>query len=81
MSFPVFSKSEDWISSTRSLHSFGNNLILSSVDLFEKYKCDRCNTEFRIVSKLQLTTELGFPGNFNLDYITKIDKSLFDDKD
>ena len=53
----------------------------TSVDLFEKYKCDNCNTEFRVVSKLQLTTELGFPGNFNIDYATKIDKSLFDDKD
>ena len=54
----------------------------SSIDLFEKYKCDRCNTEFRVVSKLQLTTELGFPGNFNFDYVTKLDKSLFvDDKD
>ena len=52
----------------------------SSVDLFEKYVCDKCNTEFRVVSKLQLTTELGFPGNFNLDYVTKLDKSLFDDK-
>lgn len=52
----------------------------TSVDLFELYTCDKCNTEFRVVSKLQLTTELGFPGNFNIDYVTKIDKSLFDDK-
>lgn len=51
----------------------------TSVDLFEKYKCDKCNTEFRIVSKLQLTTELVFPGSFNSEYVTRIDKSLFDD--
>lgn len=44
----------------------------TSVDLLEKYKCDRCNTEFRVVSKLQLTTELSFPGSFNDDYITKL---------
>ena len=44
----------------------------TSVDLFEKYKCDNCNTEFRVVSKLQLTTELEFPGSFNDEYITKI---------
>lgn len=49
----------------------------SSVDLFETYKCDKCNTEFRVVSKLQLTTELTFPGSFNEDYVTKIDKGLF----
>ena len=49
----------------------------TSVDLFEKYICDKCNTEFRIVSKLQLTTELAFPGSFNDDYMTKIDRSLF----
>ena len=50
----------------------------TSVDLFEKYICDKCNTEFRVVSKLQLTTELGFPNNFNEDYVTKIDAmSLF----
>lgn len=53
----------------------------TSVDLFEKYVCDRCNVEFRVVSKLQLTTELGFPGNFNFDYVTKLDKNLFDDQD
>ena len=44
----------------------------TSVDLLEKYKCDRCNTEFRVVSKLQLTTELSFPGSFNDEYITKL---------
>ena len=44
----------------------------SSVDLFEKYKCDNCNTEFRVVSKLQLTTELEFPGSFDEEYITKL---------
>lgn len=52
----------------------------SSVDLFEKYKCDNCNVEFRIVSKLQLTTELDYPKAFHDDeYVTKIDKNLFDD--
>lgn len=51
----------------------------TSVDLFEKYICDKCDTEFRVVSKLQLTTELDFPDNFNFDYATKLDKSLFDD--
>ena len=50
----------------------------TSVDLFEKYKCDNCNTEFRVVSKLQLTTELSFPGSFNdEEYVTKFDKGLF----
>ena len=49
----------------------------TSVDLLEKYTCDNCNTEFRVVSKLQLTTELTFPGSFNEDYVSKINKSLF----
>lgn len=53
----------------------------SSVDLFEKYKCDKCNTEFRVVSKLQLTTELSFPGSFNEEYITRIDTGLFKSDD
>ena len=53
----------------------------TSVDLFEKYTCDKCNTEFRVVSKLQLTTELTFPGSFNEEYITKIDRSLFESND
>lgn len=47
----------------------------SSVDLFEKYKCDKCDTEFRVVSKLQLTTELEFPGSFNSDYVTNLFKN------
>lgn len=50
----------------------------TSVDLFEKYKCDCCNSEFRIVSKLQLTTELAFPGSFSEEYVSKIDTTLFD---
>lgn len=53
-----------------------NNKLVSydgtSVDVFEKYICDTCDTEFRIVTKLQLSTELTFPGGFNEDYITKI---------
>lgn len=49
----------------------------TSVDLFETYKCDCCNFEFRVVSKLQLTTELTFPGSFDGDYITKITTDLF----
>ena len=50
----------------------------SSIDLFETYICDKCNTEFRIVSKLQLTTELTFPGSFTEEYVTKINPGLFD---
>ncbi len=53
----------------------------SSIDLFEKYTCDKCNTEFRIVSKLQLTSELTFPGSFNDDYVTKLDGNLFKSND
>lgn len=53
----------------------------TSVDLFEKYICDNCDTEFRVVAKLQLTTELSFPGSFNGDYVTNIDKSLFTNND
>ena len=53
----------------------------TSVDLFEKYKCDNCDTEFRVVSKLQLTTELTFPGSFNSEYVTTFDKSLFETND
>ena len=53
----------------------------SSVDLFETYWCDKCNTEFRVVSKLQLTTEYTFPGSFNdEEYVKKINKSLFEEK-
>lgn len=48
----------------------------TSVDLFEKYICDNCNTEFRVVSKLQLTTELDFPGNFNFEYVTNLEKYM-----
>lgn len=62
-----------------------NGKILSyegtSVDVFEMYNCDNCKVDFRVVSKLQLTTELTFPGNFNEDYITKIDPSIFDTDD
>ena len=50
----------------------------TSVDLFETYKCDKCNKEFRVVSKLQLTTELTFPGSFDEEYVTKLNPSLFD---
>lgn len=50
----------------------------TSVDLFEIYTCDKCNKEFRVVSKLQLTTELTFPGSFDEEYVTKIETSLFD---
>lgn len=51
----------------------------SSVDLFETYWCDHCNTEFRVVSKLQLTTESTFPGSFNDDeFVKKINKELFE---
>ena len=53
----------------------------TSVDLFEKYKCDKCNTEFRIVSKLQLTSELTFPGSFDEEYVSKLDHSLFTTND
>lgn len=49
----------------------------SSIDLFERYKCDRCNVEFRVVSKLQLTTEKEFPGSFSEEYVTKIDSRRF----
>lgn len=49
----------------------------TSVDLFEKYTCDNCNNEFRIVSKLQLTTEDIVPDKFNEEYVTKIDRNLF----
>lgn len=51
----------------------------TSVDLFEKYICDKCDTEFRIIAKLQLTTELGFPGNFNEEYLSKVENNLFDE--
>ena len=49
----------------------------TSVDLFEKYTCDNCNTEFRVVSKLQLTTEDVFPGSFSEEYTTRLPASLF----
>ena len=49
----------------------------TSVDLFEKYICDKCNFEFRVVSKLQLTTEDVVPERFNEDYVTKLDRNLF----
>lgn len=47
----------------------------SSVDLFEKYRCDNCNALFRVVAKLQLTTELDYPGSFEVEYLTKIPKA------
>ena len=47
----------------------------TSVDLFEKYTCDKCNKEFRVVSKLQLTTEE--PAEFNDEYVTKLNRNLF----
>ena len=50
----------------------------TSVDLFELYRCDSCDKEFRVVAKLQLTTEATFPGYFEEDYVTKIDPSLFE---
>lgn len=53
----------------------------TSVDLFEKYVCDNCNKEFRIVSKLQLTTEDIFPGCFTEEYVTKLPTSLFTEND
>lgn len=49
----------------------------SSVDLFEKYTCDNCDTEFRVVSKLQLTTELTFPGSFDEEYVSTLNAPLF----
>ena len=48
----------------------------SSVDLFEKYECDNCKKEFRVVAKLQLTTEAVFPGYFEEEYVSLIDKPL-----
>ena len=54
----------------------------TSVDLFETYKCDHCNTEFRVVTKLQLTTESTFPGSFNdEEVVKKLSKPLFDFND
>ena len=50
----------------------------SSVDLFETYICDKCDTEFRVVSKLQLTAESTFPGSFNEEYVTKLNSNLFE---
>lgn len=44
----------------------------SSVDLFETYICDHCSKEFRVVTKLQLTTEPTFLSTFEADYETKI---------
>ena len=49
----------------------------TSVDLFEKYICDRCGTEFRVASKLQLTTNDKFPDSFDDDYFTKLNPNLF----
>lgn len=47
----------------------------SSIDLFETYTCDNCDAEFRVVSKLQLTTELTFAGKFTEEYVTKIEEN------
>ena len=49
----------------------------SSVDLFEKYICDNCGTEFRVVAKLQLTASEKFPDSFDDDYFTKLNPELF----
>lgn len=49
----------------------------SSVDLFETYVCDCCNTEFRVIAKLCLTTEETALGNFEEDYYTPLKTSLF----
>lgn len=40
----------------------------SSVDLFEKFTCENCGTDFRVVSKLQLTTQFAFTE----EYISKL---------
>ena len=51
----------------------------SSVDLFETYTCDGCGTDFRVVAKLQLTTETPHFACFNEEYVTqiKVKKDIF----
>lgn len=49
----------------------------TSVDLFEKFVCDRCHTEFRVVAKLCLTTEETRFGDFDEEYSTPLKKPLF----
>ena len=49
----------------------------TSVDLFEVYKCDNCNTEFRVAAKLQLTTDTPYFACFNEEYVTPLKKDIF----
>jgi len=51
----------------------------SSMDLDERYTCDKCNQPFRVTAKVQFTTE-GI--DFRKEYTTKLRKqSLFLNED
>lgn len=50
----------------------------TSIDQFEHYTCDNCNAEFRVVAKLQLTTDMPFTSCFNEEYIVPIKKDIFE---
>jgi hypothetical protein len=53
-----------------------------SIDLFDTYTCDNCDTLFRISTKLSFTTSLGEEDTFEEEYISPLNKSrLFSEGD
>lgn len=53
-----------------------------SMDLKEHYICDRCNTPFKVISKVQFFTKEEEEFNFNKEYATSLHKpSLFLNED
>ena len=47
----------------------------TSVDLFETYTCDKCNTTFQVRTKMQFTTESTKLANFDEEYSTPLHKN------
>ena len=54
------------------------NFYGKDMDLTERYICDKCNTPFKILAKVQFTCTEDFKYNFNEDYTTNLKpQSLF----
>ena len=52
-----------------------------SMDLKEKYICDKCNTAFKVFAKVNFKTFIDEPNDFNNDYCSPLFEqlSLFED--
>ena len=54
----------------------------TSINLFETYICDKCNTAFKVAAKIGFSTEIDKLGDFDADYSSLVNKNtLFLEED